>query len=95
MIRNKEQTSVEKPRRAEPKRGIIPRRDDAVRKGTKSQNAIIRYFQDTAEELRKVSWPTREQTIRLTLIVLGSTVAAAIFLGLLDFIFHELSALLI
>src|SRR5688572_29417101 len=58
--------------------------DDAPRKGGKSDNALIRYFQETAVELRKVAWPTREQTTRLTLIVLGALVIFSLFFGALD-----------
>jgi preprotein translocase subunit SecE len=64
-------------------------------KGAKSRNPIIRYFQDTREELRKVSWPTQDETIRLSVIVLGTTVAFAIFLGLLDLLFQQLVGLLV
>jgi len=93
VIRNKEESV--KGKREEPKRRIIPQRDQAARRGVKSSNAIIRYFQETSEELRKVSWPTREQTIRLTLIVIVATATAGIFFGALDFLFHALSALLL
>jgi preprotein translocase subunit SecE len=93
MLRNRERTSLQKSQR-QPERKAPPPRDFA-RKGAKSNNAIIRYFQDTAEELRKVSWPTREQAIRLTLIVLATTAVATLFLGLLDEIFRALSALLV
>ncbi len=50
-------------------------------------NRIVRYFKETRAELRKVSWPTREQATNLTLIVLGVTVAMAIFLGMVDLLF--------
>ena len=66
-----------------------------TRKSAKSENRIIRYFQDTREELRKVTWPDREEVIRLTLIVLGTTVAFAVFLGALDFLFQRLASLLV
>jgi preprotein translocase subunit SecE len=68
---------------------------EAPRKGSKSRNPIIRYFQDTREELRKVSWPTQDETIRLSVIVLGTTAAFAIFLGLLDLLFQQLVGLLV
>jgi len=86
---------VQKSKQLESKRRIIPQRDAGARRGVRSQNAIIRYFQETSEELRKVSWPTREQSIRLTLIVWGATSVAAIFLGALDFLFHQLAALIL
>ena len=93
-IRNKERVELQKSKQEAGPRRLLPSRDVA-RKSTKSQNFLIRYFQDTGEEMRKVTWPSRDQAIRLTLIVLGTTVAAAIFLGLLDFLFHQLAALLI
>lgn len=46
-------------------------------------NPIVRYFRETRGELRKVTWPTREEAWRLTLIVLGVTAAMAIFLGVI------------
>jgi preprotein translocase subunit SecE len=68
---------------------------EAPRKSAKSKNKIIRYFQDTREELRKVSWPSRQDTIRLTLIVLAGTAIFAIFLGLFDLLFQQLAGLLV
>lgn len=46
-------------------------------------NALVRYFRETRGELRKVTWPTREEAWRLTLIVLGVTAAMAVFLGVI------------
>jgi preprotein translocase subunit SecE len=53
-------------------------------------SSIISYLNDTRAELRKVTWPTRQESWNLTLIVLGATVVMAIFLGLLDFIFQTI-----
>lgn len=64
-------------------------------KGGKSQNRIIRYFQETREELKKVTWPTQDETLRLTGIVLATTVAFSVVLGALDFIFQRLASLLV
>jgi preprotein translocase subunit SecE len=50
-------------------------------------NAVVRYFRETRGEIRKVTWPTRQESWRLTAIVLGVTIATAIFLWLFDFIF--------
>ncbi len=50
-------------------------------------NAIVRYFRETRGEIRKVTWPTRQESWRLTGIVLGVTVATAAFLWLFDSIF--------
>ena len=46
---------------------------------------IKRYFRGAIQELKKVNWPTRKETIRYTLGVLGLSFAVAIVLGLIDF----------
>jgi len=38
-------------------------------------------------EMKKVNWPTKRETIKYTLIVVGASITVAIFLGGLDFIF--------
>ena len=60
----------------------------AVATTSKEPNAIMRYFQDTRAELRKVAWPTRDEAKNLTMIIVAVTLAMAIFLGLLDYIFQ-------
>jgi preprotein translocase subunit SecE len=52
----------------------------------KKQNAIQRYFSETIGELRKVSWPTRQEAVQLTIIVLVVMVFMGVFLGLVDLI---------
>ena len=63
--------------------------------GRKSQNAIQRYFRETIGELRKVNWPTRKEATNLTIVVLIVTFTMSLFLGLLDFIFARVIALII
>jgi preprotein translocase subunit SecE len=63
--------------------------------GPKRDNAIVGYVKETRAEIRKVSWPNREQATKLTLIVLAVTVAMAAFLGTIDLIFSVLIRLLI
>ncbi len=53
-------------------------------------NAILKYFQDSREELRKVSWPTRPETINSTLIVIAFSLAVAAFLGAADYGLNKL-----
>ena len=56
---------------------------------------IKRWFKETAGELRKVSWPSREEALSLTRIVLIVTVIMAAVLGVFDFIFARLVGLLV
>jgi len=65
------------------------------KKKTGKGNAVTRYFRETRAELRKVSWPTRQEAWSLTRIVLMVTVSMAILLGLLDYLLTlELGGLL-
>ena len=66
-----------------------------ARVAVRKENAIIRYFKETRAELRKVNWPTRRQTINLTLIVLAVTVFMAALLGTIDYLFAQLFSLII
>jgi preprotein translocase subunit SecE len=58
-------------------------------------NKLQRYFRETVGELKKVNWPTRKEAINLTLIVLAVTFSMSAFLGLLDFLFTQLFALIL
>ena len=49
--------------------------------------AITDYFKDVRSEMKHVSWPTRRLTIVYTAVVVGVSLAIALYLGLLDFIF--------
>ncbi|MBU1160095.1 preprotein translocase subunit SecE [Patescibacteria group bacterium] len=51
---------------------------------------IIEYIKGTKAELKHVNWPSRKQTINATLLVIGVSLAVAIFLGFFDFIFSYL-----
>ena len=42
------------------------------------------YFRDAQIEVRKVVWPTRQETIQTTLIVIVMVILVAIILWLLD-----------
>lgn len=47
---------------------------------------IVQFFKDSYAELRKVVWPSREDVVASTKVVIVSTVIVAFFLGLLDFL---------
>jgi len=57
-------------------------------------NAITRYYRETVGELRKVTWPTRQEAINLTVVVLIVTFGMSAFLGILDYLFTRLFALI-
>jgi preprotein translocase subunit SecE len=51
---------------------------------------IMTFFKEVRLETKRVNWPTREETLKHTLNVIIFSVAVAIYLGGLDFIFSVL-----
>ena len=45
------------------------------------------FSREVKTEMKKINWPTRQESIRYALIVVGASIVMAIFLGGLDFIF--------
>lgn len=43
-----------------------------------------RFANGIVDELKKVTWPTRAQTIRLTSIVIGISLIIGIYIGIID-----------
>ena len=50
----------------------------------KKTNRITKFFKETSGELRKVSWPTRKETISLTKVVVVVMIVMALLLFFLD-----------
>jgi len=48
-------------------------------------NWLVNYVKESREELRHVTWPTRQQVVRDTVVVIGVSVALAAFFGASDF----------
>ncbi len=61
----------------------------------KQQNFITRYFRETIGELRKVTWPTRQEAQSLTIVVLIVIAMMSAFLGILDFIYTRFFILIL
>jgi preprotein translocase subunit SecE len=53
-------------------------------RGTEDMKKIILFFQESFAELKKVTWPSRDDAISSTKVVLVSTLIIAFFLGLVD-----------
>ena len=48
--------------------------------------AIRRYFRELRSELKKVVWPTPQQVLKNTLIVLACVLVVGVFIWLFDFV---------
>ena len=54
---------------------------------TNIPNKIIVFLKEVKVEMKKVNWPTRETTVKYTLIVIGVSLIVAAYLGSLDVLF--------
>lgn len=65
----------------------VPRRlsPDAARK-----RFSFRVVAETVAELRRVTWPNREETFRLTLMVIAVSAVIGAFLGVIDIAFAKI-----
>ncbi|HEX9014541.1 MAG TPA: preprotein translocase subunit SecE [Chloroflexota bacterium] len=50
---------------------------------------------EVRSELRKVVWPTRDEAIRLTVVVIGVCTAVGLFLGAADYLFAQMFQLIL
>ncbi len=73
------------------------KKDNSVKSSTSEQTGKsniftqgIDYLQEVQSELKKVTWPTRKQTLGTTLVVIVLVAVVSIFLGLFDFGFSKL-----
>jgi preprotein translocase subunit SecE len=54
------------------------------------ENAIVRTFREVRSEMKKVVWPTREETTRLTIVVIAISVVISVILFTADAVFQFL-----
>ncbi len=48
---------------------------------------ISNYIAETKEEMKHVSWPTKNQTFMFTMLVIFISIAVSAYLGLFDYLF--------
>ncbi len=51
---------------------------------------IITFFKEAKVEMTKVNWPSKQQTINYTLLVIGVSLSVSAFLGSLDYVFSQI-----
>lgn len=56
---------------------------------------ISNFISEVTVELKKVSWPTRNELIGSTIVVIISVAAMSLFIGVCDFIFSKAVHLII
>lgn len=50
--------------------------------------SIKNYLVGSVTEMKKVSWPTKQQTINYSVLVIALSLGMAIFFAVLDYIFN-------
>ena len=96
-----QRTKVEEPAPPVGERGIAKgrptpstrRRQEEEDEGNiieRTGGGLSEYIQGVRTELDKVAWPTREETQRLTIIVLATLIASSLVLGIISAAFTEL-----
>jgi preprotein translocase subunit SecE len=58
------------------------------------ENVIVRTFREVRSEMKKVVWPTRDETIRLTIVVIAISAVISVILFVADSVFALLLTLL-
>jgi len=67
---------------------------DAVQKPAISNVAPGRFIREVVAELKKVTWPTRDETVKLTVVVIVISILVGAFIGGLDSLFLRGTTLL-
>ncbi|MCL5433133.1 MAG: preprotein translocase subunit SecE [Patescibacteria group bacterium] len=55
----------------------------------------VKFLGEVRDELRKVTWPTQKEVIRLTLVVIAISLLVGFFIGGFDYVFTKLMELVI
>lgn len=55
----------------------------------KEGNVLVRYLRGAIQELKKVTWPSRQETWRKSWIVIWFSIGFALFLGGVDYLLNQ------
>jgi preprotein translocase subunit SecE len=62
---------------------------------TLADNRIVKYLKEVRAEMRKVTWPSRAEVVRLSTIVISVLAAASAFMALVDYAFAWLMRIIV
>jgi len=52
--------------------------------------APVKFIKEVVTELKKVTWPTKQETVKLTAVVIAISLIVAFFIGSLDALFVKI-----
>lgn len=62
------------------------RRKQAPQRGRKERVGVREFLQQSRQELRKVAWPSRQETLTYTVVVITVTTFVTLYTFVLDFV---------
>jgi len=66
-----------------------------VKSASEKSTSPQQFVKESIAELKKVVWPTKQQVIKLTLIVVGVSILVGAFIGGLDYLFTQMAGLMV
>jgi preprotein translocase subunit SecE len=63
--------------------------------GIQKMTVPVKFLRETYDELKKVVWPTRQEVIRLTAVVIAISVIVGLYIGGLDYGFTKITELIV
>ncbi len=64
-------------------------------KNTASKNKALKFFKETKSEMKKVSWPSKDQLVHNTMVILAFILIATVALSLIDAGFEKLLSFIV
>ena len=71
------------------RKGQSARQQAARRSAPKERRGFTKFLRDVRVEMGKVTWPTRKDLLQSTLVVLVAVAIAAVYTGVLDYVFQQ------
>ncbi|MBP7774264.1 preprotein translocase subunit SecE [Candidatus Woesebacteria bacterium] len=56
---------------------------------------LDQYVHETVQEIKQVSWPTKKQTIDMTMLVIIVSIVLGAYIGILDYLFQSIVAIVL
>jgi len=98
MAKDKTQAAPTAEKPSKPKAAPGKAKDESGKEGVSLAGRIDQakeFFEQSKGELKKVTWPTREETVKTGIAVLVFSVVMAIYLGVVDMALSRLVALIL
>ncbi len=59
------------------------------------KNRLMKFFRETKSEMKKVSWPSKEQLFHNTIVILSFVIIMTVILSVLDLGFEKLLSFIV